>query len=85
MGANSTADIWQAQYFAESGFDGLVQVKSACCMPETDIMPVLANLSQDYKIPVLYLTYDSQTSDIGLVTRLEAFYDMVEMRKKVAR
>ncbi len=85
MGANSTADIWQAQYFAERGFDGLVQVKSACCMPETDIMPVLANLSQDYKIPVLYLTYDSQTSDIGLVTRLEAFYDMVEMRKKVAR
>ena len=48
-------------------------------------MPVLANLSQDYKIPVLYLTYDSQTSDVGLMTRLEAFYDMVEMRKKVAR
>ncbi len=85
MGASATTDIWQAQYFAESGFDGLVQVKSACCMPETDIMPVLANLSEDYRIPVLYLTYDSQTSDVGLVTRLEAFYDMVEMRKKVAR
>ena len=85
MGASSTADIWQAQNFAERGFDGLIQVKSACCMPETDIMPVLANLSQDYKIPVLYLTYDSQTSDVGLMTRLEAFYDMVEMRKKVAR
>ena len=83
MGANATADIWQAQYFAESGFDGLIHIKSACCMPETDIMPVLANLSRDYRIPVLYLTYDSQTSDIGLMTRLEAFYDMVEMRKKV--
>lgn len=85
MGANSTADLWQAQNFAERGFDGLVQVKSACCMPETDIMPVLANLSRDYKIPVLYLTYDSQTSDVGLMTRLEAFFDMLEMRKKVAR
>ena len=85
MGANSTADIWQAQYFAEQGFDGLVQVKSACCMPETDIMPVLANLSRDYGIPVLYLTYDSQTSDVGLMTRLEAFYDMLEMRKEVTR
>ena len=85
IGASSTTDIWQAQYFAESGFDGLIQVKSACCMPETDIMPVLANLSQDYSIPVLYLTYDSQTSDVGLMTRLEAFYDMVEMRKKVTR
>ena len=85
MGASSTADIWQAQNFAERGFDGLVQVKCASCMPETDIMPVLANLSQDYRIPVLYLTYDSQTSDVGLMTRLEAFYDMVEMRKKVTR
>ncbi len=83
MGASSTTDIWQAQNFAERNFDGLIQVKSACCMPETDIMPVLANLSQDYKIPVLYLTYDSQTSDVGLMTRLEAFYDMVEMRRKV--
>lgn len=85
MGASSTADIWQAQNFAERGFDGLIQVKSAFCMPETDIMPVLGNLSQEYKMPVLYLTYDSQTSDVGLMTRLEAFYDMVDMRKKVAR
>ena len=85
MGASSTTDIWQAQFFAERGFDGLIQVKSAFCMPETDIMPVLANLSEMYKIPVLYLTYDSQTSDVGLMTRLEAFYDMVDMRKKVAR
>ena len=85
MGASSTADIWQAQNFAERGFDGLIQVKSAFCMPETDIMPVLACLSQEYRIPVLYLTYDSQTSDVGLMTRLEAFYDMVEMRKKVTR
>ena len=52
-------------------------------IPEVDIMPVLANLSQDFKIPVLYLTYDSQSSDVGLMTRLEAFYDMIEMRKKV--
>ena len=83
LGASSTADIWQAQNFAERGFDGIIQVKSAGCMPETDIMPILANLSRDYKIPVLYLTYDSQSSDVGLMTRLEAFYDMVEMRKKV--
>ncbi len=85
MGASSTSDIWQAQVYAERHFDGVIQVKSACCMPETDIMPVLANLSRDYRMPVLHLTYDSQTSDVGLMTRLEAFYDMVEMRKKVAR
>ena len=82
MGANSTTDIWQAQTFAERGYDGLIHIKSANCTPEVDIMPVLANLSQDCKIPVLYLTYDSQTSDVGLMTRLEAFYDMIEIRKE---
>ena len=56
MGGNSIPDLWQAQTFAQRGFDGLVHVKSAFCMPETDIMPVLGNLSRDEHIPILYLT-----------------------------
>mgnify|MGYP002627191299 CR=1 FL=1 len=84
MGANSTTDLWQAQTFAQKGFDGIIHIKSANCTPEIDIMPVLQNISADYHIPVLYLTYDSQTSDVGLMTRLEAFYDMIDMRKRVA-
>ena len=83
MGPTSTANIWSAKHYADKGFDGLVHVKSAGCTPEIDIMPVLQNISADYKIPVLYLTYDSQTSDTGLDTRIEAFYDMISMRKKV--
>ncbi len=83
MGPTSTANIWCAKHYAESGFDGVVHIKSAGCTPEIDIMPVLQNISSDYKMPVLYLTYDSQTSDTGLDTRLEAFYDMISMRKKV--
>ena len=83
MGPTSTANIWCAKDYAEQGFDGLIHIKSAGCTPEIDIMPVLQNISADYKIPVLYLTYDSQTSDTGLDTRLEAFYDMISMRKKV--
>ena len=46
-------------------------------------MPILQNIGSDYKIPILYLTYDSQTSDTGLMTRIEAFYDMISMRRKV--
>lgn len=82
MGPTSTANIWCAQDYAEQGFDGIIHIKSANCTPEIDIMPVLQNISADYKVPVLYLTYDAQTSDIGLMTRLEAFYDMIFMRKR---
>ena len=83
MGPTATANIWWARTCAERGFDGLIHVKSAGCTPEIDVMPVLQNISRDYKIPVLYLTYDAQTSDVGLMTRLEAFYDMIDMRKRV--
>ncbi len=83
MGPTATANIWWARECAERRFDGLIHIKSASCTPEIDVMPVLQNISADYKIPVLYLTYDAQTSDVGLMTRLEAFYDMIDMRKKV--
>lgn len=82
MGPTSTANIWSAKNYAARGFDGLIHIKSSGCTPEIDIMPVLQNISHDYKIPILYLTFDSQTSDTGLDTRLEAFYDMISMRKK---
>lgn len=83
MGPTSTANIWKAKKYAEDGFDGIIHVKSAGCTPEIEIMPVIRNISEDYKIPVLFLTYDTQTATAGLMTRLEAFYDMIAMRKKV--
>lgn len=82
MGPTSTANIWYARECAERGFDGLIHIKSANCTPEIDIMPVLQRISGEYKIPTLYLTYDSQTSDVGLMTRLEAFYDMIQRKRR---
>lgn len=80
-GPTSTLTIAAAKRYAEEGFDGIVHLKSSGCTPEIDCMPVLQRISQDYRIPVLFLSYDSQTSDTGLDTRLEAFYDMIAMRK----
>ncbi len=81
MGPTSTMTIAAAKNYAEQGFDGIVHMKSSGCTPEIDCMPVLQRISRDYHIPVLFLSYDSQTSDTGLDTRIEAFYDMIAMRK----
>lgn len=81
MGPTSTFNIAWAKRYAEEGYDGIVHIKSAGCTPEIDVMPVLQRLSRDYRVPVLFLTFDTQTSDAGLDTRLEAFYDMIAMRK----
>lgn len=45
-------------------------------------MAVLQNISADRGIPILYLSYDSQTGDAGIQTRLEAFYDMIDMKRR---
>ena len=83
MGPTTTWTINSALDYAKRGFDGIIHVKSFGCTPELDAIPVLQNISRDYHIPVLYLSYDMQDSDTVLDTRLEAFYDMLERKKKV--
>ena len=81
LGATGIVTINSALNFARRGYDGLIHVKSFGCMPEIDAMTVLQNVTYDLGIPILYLSFDTQTSDEGVKTRLEAFYDMISMRK----
>lgn len=83
MGATCMMTIDVALSFAKKKYDGIIHVKSFGCTPETDAIPVLQNISADYKIPILFFSFDSQTSETGIKTRLEAFYDMILMRKDV--
>lgn len=81
MGPTSTLTIASTKKFAESGFDGIIHMKSSGCTPEIDVIPTLQRINRETGVPILYLSYDSQTSDTGLDTRLEAFYDMIAMKK----
>ena len=85
MGPTSSLTIASALKYAQEGFDGVVHLKSSGCTPEVDCVPVLQRMSRDTGMPILYLSYDSQTSDTGLDTRLEAFYDMLSMKKEKSR
>ncbi len=85
MGATSMYTIKCALDYAKEGLDGIIHVKSFGCTPEIDSMPVLQRISEDFKIPIIYFSFDSQTSDVGITTRIEAFYDMIMMRKEKKR
>ncbi len=82
IGATGMDTIKEAEWLAKHNYDGIIHVKSFGCTPEMDAMPILERISEDYHIPILYFSFDSQTSEIGIETRLEAFYDMIEMRKE---
>lgn len=81
VGANGVDSVAQSIHYAKSGYDGLLHIKSFGCTPELNAQPILAQISRDYSIPILHLSFDTQTSETGLQTRLEAFTDMIEMMK----
>ncbi|MCL2386731.1 MAG: hypothetical protein FWC89_04175 [Defluviitaleaceae bacterium] len=85
IGATGIDTINAALSFARKNYDGLIHVKSFGCMPEIDAMSILQNISHDHEIPILYLTFDTQTAEAGIKTRLEAFHDMILMRSNTTR
>ena len=82
IGATANYTVAEALKYAKNGLDGIIQVKSFGCTPELNAQTVLQNISKDYKIPILHFSFDSQTSETGIKTRLEAFYDMLSAKKK---
>jgi predicted nucleotide-binding protein (sugar kinase/HSP70/actin superfamily) len=81
MGATNIFTIERALKAARENFDGIVHVRSMGCTPEIDGQAVLDNIARDFDIPILYLTYDTNTTDLGIKTRMEAFYDMIIMKR----
>jgi predicted nucleotide-binding protein (sugar kinase/HSP70/actin superfamily) len=70
--------------FCDSGqFDGMIYLSSFGCGPESLVGELLARWTkQRGDIPFMLLTIDEHTGAAGLVTRLEAFTDMLLRRKK---
>lgn len=85
MGPTSTANIWATKKYVQAGFDGIIHIKSAHCTPEIDVVPILRTVCNEYKTPFITLTFDSQTSDVGIMTRLEAFFDMMLAKRKAIK
>jgi Uncharacterized protein conserved in bacteria len=82
MGADAADNIVRAKYLCEKEYDGIIHIKSSFCTPEIGAMSILNKVCHDYNVPIIYFTFDTMTSSTGIDTRLEAFYDMIEMRKK---
>lgn len=84
VGADGTESVGMTHKLMKDGFDGVLHIKPFGCMPEVNAMSALQRLSRENLFPVLFISYDSQWSETGLQTRLDAFCDMLTMRKKRA-
>jgi len=70
---------------ARDGLDGVIQIGPLTCMPEIVAHSVLSQVQQQEKVPVMTMYFDEQASEVGIVTRLEAFLDLLHWRNKGKR
>ena len=82
MGADAMDNIYYTKYLIENNYDGIIHIKSSFCTPEIGSMSIINKMCEEANMPVLFMSMDTNTSKVGMETRLEAFYDMIEMRKQ---
>jgi len=67
---------------AQAGYDGVIHVQPFTCAPEIVAANIMPDVVRDHNIPVLSLIFDEQTGRTGVITRLEAFIDLLERRRR---
>ena len=82
LGADASGSVVKSYLSALRGFDGILHLKSFGCTPEISAMSIMPKITEEYGIPILYMSFDAEDNEVGVDTRLEAFYDMINMKKK---
>lgn len=84
VGGDGLLSVGHTVHYARDRFDGVIHLFPFTCMPETIAKSVLPRVSRDLDIPIIHFTIDEQTGRAGMVTRLEAFMDLLKSRKRRA-
>lgn len=63
-------------------YDGIVQIFPVGCMPEIVAKAVFSKMSKELNIKVLTIIFDEMAGEAGYITRIEAFVDLLNRRKK---
>lgn len=82
VGGHGQETIGSTVVFAREKYDGVIQVQPFTCMPEIIAESILPTVSRDYDIPTFCLIVDEHSGDAGVLTRLEAFVDLLNRKKE---
>lgn len=82
IGGNAQETIGNTVLYAQNKYDGVVQIYPLTCMPEIVAESILPAVERDYNIPVLTLIIDEMTGEVGYLTRIEAFIDLLNRRRE---
>lgn len=80
VGGHGIKTIGSTVQARQTGLDGVIQVFPFTCMPEVIAKNILPAVSMAAGIPVLSLVFDEQSGEAGMLTRLEAYIDLLRYR-----
>jgi predicted nucleotide-binding protein (sugar kinase/HSP70/actin superfamily) len=69
-------------YYIQSGVDGVIGVAAFGCGPDSLMIEVVQRYARHRGVPFMTLTLDEHTGEAGIITRLEAFLDMIRRRRQ---
>ncbi len=75
--------VGAGEHYLESGVDGIIGIMPFGCGPDSVMMDMVAKQAARLKsTPFMSLTIEEHQASAGIVTRLEAFLDMIHRRKQ---
>lgn len=70
-------------FLNQRSVDGMIQLAAFGCGPDSLVNELVERRARrDGQVPILSLNIDEHSGEAGLVTRLEAFVDMLKFRRK---
>ncbi|TLM99149.1 CoA protein activase [bacterium] len=83
VGGHGLDTVANTIHYAQTGYDGVIHILPLTCMPEIVAQSILPKVTTDYDIPVLSLVLDEHSSHTGVLSRLEAFVDILHSRRRL--
>lgn len=83
IGADGLDNVYRTIKLIENGYDGIIHIKPFGCTPEISAIPIIQRVCRDNNFPIMFLSFDAQTSEEGIKTRLEAFYEMIKEKRNI--
>lgn len=81
LGADGLDNVYRTIDSINKKYDGIIHTKPFGCTPEVGAIPIIQRICSEAGMPIIFFSYDVETSNEGVKTRLEAFYDLLNIRR----
>ncbi len=82
IGGHGRECVGESLLAQQSQMDGAIQIMPLACMPEVVAKSILPSIQREKDFPIMTLVIDEMVGEAGYLTRIEAFLDMLEYKRK---